>query len=145
MSNDNRTDKQKIGTIGEDTACRFLVKRGFRIIGRNYCKKWGEIDVIAKRGKILHFVEVKTVSRLLTEASAKAGEKVTRETGSNEAYRPEDNLHSWKLQRLERVINSYLLEKDISEDKVWQLDGVTVYLDLSKKRAKVEYLENLVL
>ncbi|MDO8510062.1 MAG: YraN family protein [bacterium] len=139
MSNRESTDKQKIGAIGEDTACRFLVKRGFKLLCRNYRKKWGEIDVIAENGKTLHFIEVKTVSR----------SNVTRETGSEaiegDDYRPEDNIHPWKLERLGRAINSYLVEKDIDEDAEWQLDGVTVYLDIANKTAKVEYLENLVL
>ena len=59
---DNRTNKRKIGDIGENIACMFLVKRGFKVIGRNYLKKWGEIDIIAEKQGILHFVEVKSVT-----------------------------------------------------------------------------------
>ncbi|MBI4691919.1 MAG: YraN family protein [Candidatus Terrybacteria bacterium] len=43
-----QTDKQKIGEIGENTACKFLMKQGFIIKDRNYRKKWGEIDIIAQ-------------------------------------------------------------------------------------------------
>ena len=63
------TEKQKIGQIGEDCACRYLVERGFKIIERNYLKKWGEIDIIAKKKKKIHFVEVKAVSRDLSEGN----------------------------------------------------------------------------
>ena len=47
------------GNVGEDIACKFLVKNGFNVIDRNYYKKWGELDVVAKRGNELHFFEVK--------------------------------------------------------------------------------------
>ena len=39
--------KKKIGALGENMACRFLVKRGFKVLDRNYSKKWGEIDIVA--------------------------------------------------------------------------------------------------
>ena len=57
------SNSQKIGQLGEDIACKFLMKHGFSILERNYTKKWGEIDVIAEKGKKLYFVEVKSVSR----------------------------------------------------------------------------------
>jgi len=44
------TEKQKLGKMGEDLACRFLDKNGYRVIERNYLKKWGEI-VLLKRGE----------------------------------------------------------------------------------------------
>ena len=44
----NITEKRKTGNLGEDLACRFLMKHGFNIIERNYLKKCGEIDIIAQ-------------------------------------------------------------------------------------------------
>ena len=41
------SDSQKIGQLGEDIACKFLMKHEFSILERNYTKKWGEIDIIA--------------------------------------------------------------------------------------------------
>ena len=41
----SKTQKQKIGDIGEELASRFLVKQGFRVIERNYRKTFGEIDI----------------------------------------------------------------------------------------------------
>ena len=54
---------QKTGEMGENIAVRFLMKQGYSILGRNYTKKWGEIDIIAEKERKLHFVEVKSVSR----------------------------------------------------------------------------------
>lgn len=47
------------GILGEDKACNFLKKQGFEILKRNFHSKFGEIDIIAKKDEILHFIEVK--------------------------------------------------------------------------------------
>lgn len=136
---DKRTQKRKTGDIGENIACRFLMKRGFEIIEQNYNKKWGEIDIIARKGEKLHFIEVKSVTR-------DSLEHVSPET---DAYRPEDNLHSWKLKRLSRVIQTYLLgykgNSDVTHETDWQFDVVVVYLDLKSLQAKVNYMEDIII
>lgn len=132
-----KTEKQIIGKIGEDYVCEHMKENDYKIIDRNYLKKWGEIDIVAKNGKKLHFIEVKTVSRNFNQV-----ENVTHET---DGYRPEDNMHPWKLQRLGRAIQSYLLDKDVSDETEWQFDVVTVYLDRDKRLIKIEILDDLVL
>ncbi len=47
------------GIEGEDEACRFLKKKGYRIIDRNFRTRFGEIDIIAKEREFTVFVEVK--------------------------------------------------------------------------------------
>ena len=47
------------GDIGEDAAAKFLVKKGFKIVERNFKSKLGEIDIVALDGDTLVFVEVK--------------------------------------------------------------------------------------
>jgi len=115
------------------------MKRGFEIIEKNYNKKWGEIDIIARKGEKLHFIEVKSVTR-------DSLEHVSPET---DAYRPEDNLHSWKLKRLSRVIQTYLLgykgNSDVTHETDWQFDVVVVYLDLKSLQAKVNYMEDIII
>jgi len=141
MEHKEPTEKQKIGKIGEDFACDYLQKNEYQVIDRNYLKKWGEIDVVAKKGKKLHFVEVKTVSRELF--TVEGGKTVIHET--RDGYRAEDNLHTWKLQRLGRVIQSYLLQRDIPDDVDWQFDVITIYIDQTKGLHVVRLLEDLVL
>lgn len=48
------------GSFGEDKAAEFLIRNGYKIIRRNYRVKGGEIDIIARKGDTLAFVEVKT-------------------------------------------------------------------------------------
>ena len=55
--------KREIGNIGEEMAVKKLKKLGYKIIGRNFSAKCGEIDIIAKDGEYLVFVEVRLRSR----------------------------------------------------------------------------------
>jgi putative endonuclease len=128
-----RTVKREIGDIGEAVACKYLEKRGYRVLERNYLKPWGEIDIIVDKGDLLVFVEVKSVSR-----------EPLRDV-SRESLRPEDNMHPAKLKRLHRAVQTYLLDHKIPESRPWQIDLACVYLDFSTRRAKVEIIENVIL
>ena len=119
------TEKQKIGKLGEDIATRFLVKRGFNVIERNYLKRTGEIDIICQKDNKLYFIEVKSVSR----------ENIT-----TDSYRPEDNIHEAKILRLSRTIDIYLSERGIDLD--WKITVVTVIIDSHSKTAKVKLLQD---
>ena len=134
MNLDKRTEKRRLGDMGENIACDFLKRRGFEIIERNYLRKWGEIDIIARKNNIIHFIEVKSVSRVTLD------EPVTHGTTD---YRPEDNMHQWKLRRLARTMQTYLLDKKLDCD--WQLDLVTVKIDQQNRKARVEIIENLII
>ncbi len=135
MKPDKRTEKRKLGDIGENIACEFLRRRGFEIIERNYLRKWGEIDIVARKADVIRFVEVKSVSH------ATLPPNVSDETDSK--YRPEDNMHPWKLQRLARTIQTYMLHKKLDCD--FQLDLVTVQMDMRTRQARVEMIENIVI
>lgn len=52
-------NKRKIGTDYEDIAEQYLREQGFQILERNFHSRSGEIDIIAKEGEYLVFVEVK--------------------------------------------------------------------------------------
>jgi len=49
-----------LGKTGEDLACRELERRGYAILARRYRRRGGELDIVARDGKTLVFVEVKT-------------------------------------------------------------------------------------
>jgi len=129
-----KTPKRRKGDIGEEVACKYLENKGFSVKERNYWKPWGEIDIVALRGKEYRFIEVKTVSR-------ENGSGVAREMG----IRPEENFHLAKLKKLHRAVQTYLLQHKVPDSIPWQIDLACVYLNYETKRAKVELFENVIL
>ena len=115
----------EIGALGEEIARKFLENKGFSVIEMNYRRKWGEIDIVSKKDKLIHFIEVKSVEGCID------GGKF-----------PEENVHEKKLKRLSRAIQTYLSENK-EDDTEWQLDVVAVFLDIEKKKADVRLTENV--
>ena len=139
----NKTKKQIIGQKGEDEATKYLKVKGFRILDRNYRKPWGELDIVAQKGSVLYFVEVKTVTRSCVETKFQVSQNLV--SGSeDDFYEPEDNIHPWKIKRLSRAIQTYLLEKKIDDEAEWQIDAISIYLEKgTNKLLKVDYLEDI--
>jgi putative endonuclease len=50
----------KLGKTGEDLACEELLRRGYVVLARRYRRRGGEIDIVARDGTTIVFVEVKT-------------------------------------------------------------------------------------
>lgn len=120
-----------IGRVGERIASRFMENKGYSVLDRNYRQKWGEIDLIVSDDKGICFIEVKSAMRNASQN--------LRESG----FRPEENVHEYKIRRLNRAIQTYFTEKDIPTDVYWQLDLLVVVIDLETKRATVERIENI--
>ena len=123
------------GKIGENIASIYLEKQGFKVIERNYQKKWGEIDIVARRTGKVHFVEVKTVSY---ETKAYLEHSVSRGT-----WKPEDNVHPYKIKKLSRAIESWLMERRYKGE--WQIDVAAIKVVPREKYAMVKYIENVIL
>lgn len=147
------TEKQVVGNLGENVSANFLIAKGYSIIAKNYRKKFGEIDIVAKKRGKIHFVEVKTVSRdnllnpIHKEMDAfrpKTNSKFVRPNSSEDCFRPEDNVHSWKQKRLSRAIQCFIAQNRLGETE-WQFDVITVFLDRKNKLARVKVLDNIIL
>ncbi len=134
----NEPKNIKIGKIGEELAVLFLMKRGFEILDRHYLKKWGELDIIAKKGGVIRFIEVKCVSWETGNTI------VSRETEEGDPLRPEENVTREKLSRLSRAIETYLAEKRISRETRYQVDVVAIHLNLKDKTAHTSIIENVL-
>ena len=132
------SERQKIGELGEDLAVKFLMKHGFSIVERNYTRRMGEIDIIAKKQGKLRFIEVKSLQRSLV-----SHETQQKASYTGNMFRPEDNMHPAKLKKMYRTMEVYISEKGIA-DLEWQIDLITVYIDMAQKKARVEILENIV-
>ena len=130
--------KNQTGAFGEQISVNYLKKNGFKIIDTNYLKKWGEIDIVARetqqKVKIVHFVEVKTVSYETKTDLQKAV--------SHGTWRPEENVHFAKIQRLNRAIESWIMEHNY--DGQWQIDVMAVRIVSREKYATIKYLPNII-
>ncbi len=124
--------RREVGALGESIAAQYLQRKGFKILERNYRKPWGEIDIIAEKGGVVRFVEVKTVSR---ESSG----SVTREIGN---YRPEEMAHEGKLRKVARTAELYMNDRE--DDRDFQVDVVGVVLDARTRRAQCRLFEQVL-
>jgi putative endonuclease len=53
-------DRRQTGSLAENTACAFLEAQGFAIVARNFLRRFGELDVVARAGELLIIAEVRT-------------------------------------------------------------------------------------
>lgn len=124
----------EIGKIGEDIATKWLKDNNFRILERNYRQKWGEIDIVARETGKIHFVEVKSVSyetRYSLDVAIKEN-----------TWRPEENVHSHKIKRLQNTIQTWIAEKKYSG--LFEIDIITVRLVPREKYALVKMYANVI-
>lgn len=136
---DKRGLKNEVGAYGEEIAAKYLKKLGHTILDTNYLKKWGEIDIVSRETSnnnvIMHFVEVKTVSYETKYDLEKAVSYGT--------WRPEENVHPLKIQKMNRAIESWLMEHQ--SDDEWQIDVIAVRIVPRERYATVKYLENIII
>lgn len=116
------TDKRKLGNFGERKVKNFLRRKGYKILDANYAKKYGEIDIIAKRKDIIAFVEVKTRSENPLISGVYAVNKA-------------------KQARIIKTAKTYLYENQIDLQPRFDIAEVEVMGGLIKK-AKINYIEN---
>jgi putative endonuclease len=130
-----KSNNKEIGNLGEKIAGDYLKNKGFSIIEYNYLKKWGEIDIVTRGTDKIHFIEVKTVSY---ETKQLLKEAVTRRT-----WRPEENVHAFKIKKMSRAIESWLSENKCSLD--WQIDVIALRVVPREKFASIKYIPNVII
>jgi putative endonuclease len=89
--------KREVGIAGEKIACQFLVKRGFKILERNFRRRWGELDIIAEKDGMVRIVEVKAISR-----------ENIHELSREMDHQPEDMVDRRKLTKVARTAALYM-------------------------------------
>ena len=124
------SETQKTGEYGEEICVKWLKNNSFEIVERNYTLPIGEIDIIAKKSNILHFIEVKSVTRENTDNMR-----------ANNLYNPGENLTREKIQKCHRVISEYRSSHNVSYET--QFDVYLVYIDNRNIRHKIERIENV--
>ena len=99
--------RQSLGKRGEELACAELEKRGYVIVDRRFRTRCGELDIVARDGAVVVFVEVKARS------------------GSNFGT-PLESVTWQKQQRLSRMAASYVCVKRLSDDVACRFDVVSI-------------------
>ena len=122
---------QQKGSLGESIACKYLISKGYKIIERNFTAYCGEIDIIAQFDGVVHFIEVKSVTR----------EKERFNRRSENDYNPAENMSKNKLEKVYRTIGIYIESYNVRD--LWQVDLLCVYIDHDSKKAKVELFESV--
>ena len=120
--------RKNVGRGGEDVACQYLDRKGYKVIERNYRRKWGEIDIIALKDNTVRFVEVKAVSR-------ESLPDLSREMD----YRPEELVHPTKLRKIARTAALYMEEK--RDGREYQIDVVGVIMSSKTRTARCRLIE----
>ncbi len=134
--------KKRIGALGEALVLKHLKNKGFTHVRSNYLKRQGEIDVIVEYDGKIHFIEVKTVSRVnFYPNQPNIPQNVNLETLK---HLPEENVSAWKMRKLAKVVHMYLGENNAHE-KEWQFDVAVVYLDLANKKAYIKFIKDIPL
>ncbi len=103
------------GNIAEEKAVKYLVDSGFKILDRNFYIKGGEIDIIAEKDSVVHFVEVK----------------------SGEGFEPVFNITPKKILRIVKTAQFYLKKNKI--DKAFSIDALII------KDNQIDFIDNITL
>jgi putative endonuclease len=116
---------QLLGKFGEDKACEYVRKLGYKIIERNFKARYSELDIIALDGDTLVFVEVKT--------------RIGDEHGL-----PQEAITRHKIYALTRSIEYYtLLHPELPESL--RIDVVSVFLQPDEQVQKIELFKNITI
>jgi len=90
-------DSKAVGELGENIAARYLANSGYAILEKNYTCKFGEIDIIAKKGMVIAFVEVKT------------------RTNISCGY-PEEAVNKYKIKKIKNTANFFIVNNKPLQD-----------------------------
>ena len=112
--------RQTLGKIGEDLACRELERAGCAILARRYRRRSGELDVVARDGQTVVFVEVKTRDGCQFGAGVEA-------------------VHGLKRRRMVDVALDYLVRHRLTECPC-RFDVVSI--ELSELGPKIDWYRN---
>lgn len=111
----------RLGISGEDIAAEYLNKRGYKIIERNFRVPGGEIDIVAKDGRMLVFIEVKNYSY-------------------TNFYLPLYSITEKKKMRIYRTAEEYLYRRDVADNDC-RFDAVLIHRN-DKGKVRIDIIKN---
>ena len=121
--------RKPLGRLGEDLAAEQLERLGWQIVARNWRTRRGEIDIVAREGDWLVFVEVRT-------------RRASRTGGDPFLGRPEDSVTPKKQLKLARMAEAYLFTMPWSGP--WRVDVLALELDADGAVARLAHFRDAV-
>lgn len=115
--------RRRLGSAGEQLAADHLVRRGFRILDRNYRTRWGELDIIACDDHQIVFCEVKC--------------RIANRSGRD----PLESVHPAKRAQVRRLAGRWLSERDHPCVRDLRFDAIGVTLSPDGKLLRLDHLE----
>ena len=122
------TPKRKIGNLGEAAAVKYLKRHKYKILEKNYVSKNHEIDIIAKRGDVIAYAEVK--ARTVTDGAQYESRPAAAVTPAKQraiisAASYYHKVHGEGLRARFDVIEIYLIDTPRGKrvDKIIHLEG----------------------
>ncbi|MDP2950896.1 MAG: YraN family protein [bacterium] len=100
----------QLGRWGEGKAEEYLKSKGYKILEKNFKRKWGELDIIASKKDVLVFIEVKTIKK----------------PDKDEPFFPEDEINEKKAYQLRKMVQLYFDFKKISPETACQIDIIAI-------------------
>lgn len=113
-----------LGKYGENYACEWLEKSGYKVITRNFAARFYEIDVIAIKGSTIAYIEVKT-------------------RNSFDFYEQYKSISHFKLLKIKRGIYAFINKNPQFEDFEYNICGIMVLINPYTNRPNVEFYEQL--
>jgi putative endonuclease len=99
MPSEPHTHNQSIGRWGEDAAAQYMTSRGCELLARNVRTPYGEIDIVARRGDVTIFVEVKarTSAAFGLPEEAVGARKMAHMLAAAEHYAADNGIDHWQI------------------------------------------------
>lgn len=117
------SENTQFGLQAEAAVAQHLQGLGYRILDRNWCRPWGELDVVAEHDGVVHFVEVKAA-------------RVHRN-----GFDPFLRADARKMHKVKRTGQTWLSSHHYGPDTEWQLDIASVIL--GPKNLEIQLFENV--
>lgn len=104
------------GNIAEERACEYILQEGFIIVQKNFYSRFGEIDIIAIKEDVLHFIEVKSALDYELAIQNITPRKLSRMIKTGDVYMKKNAL------MMDFMYDAFI----VTPKKLWHIENITI-------------------